>query len=61
MTDFLQSLTQTLGPESVITDTVERHFYAHDVLRAGEIPISRAVLWSAATARIVMTLARFAR
>ncbi len=38
MSTLIEQLTASLGPEAVITDPVERNFYAHDVLRAGEIP-----------------------
>ncbi len=35
---LIEQLIHSVGADHVITDAAERHFYAHDVLRAGEIP-----------------------
>ena len=35
---LVQSLTQRIGADHVLTDDSERNFYAHDVFRGGELP-----------------------
>ena len=35
---LIQTLTQQLGPDNVLTDDADRLFFAHDVFRAGELP-----------------------
>lgn len=35
---LVESLTQQIGSENVLTDASERLFFAHDVYRAGELP-----------------------
>ena len=35
---LIQTLTQKLGPDNVLTNDADRLFFAHDVFRAGELP-----------------------